>query len=148
MFRGHRLATLIRRTSESWIIDAFRGGERVASLIERTNKSVIIEESRGSAGSDFDQAHEGELAYSMVQVWFANDSRLAGPDRTILSSAKPPKGFHFLSEHQLNNCYFGPSKRGAFPGGCRAMVWVVILIQRTSESLIIEEFRGFKGRRF
>ena len=64
--RGQRVATLIRRTSESLITEAFRGGERVASLIERTNKSLIIEESRGSAGSDFDQAHEGELDYSMV----------------------------------------------------------------------------------
>ena len=38
--------------------------------------------------------------------------------------------------------------REHFRGGGRAMVWVVILIQRTSESLIIEEPRESKGSDF
>ena len=35
-------------------------GQRVAILIQRTSRSLIIEEFRGSAGSDFDTAHERE----------------------------------------------------------------------------------------
>ena len=37
--------------------------QREASLIQRTSESLIIEEFRGSVGSNFDRAQERELDY-------------------------------------------------------------------------------------
>ena len=53
---------LIQRTSESLIIEEFRG-QRVAILMQRASESFITEELRGSKGSDSDTAHERELDY-------------------------------------------------------------------------------------
>ncbi len=62
---SERVAMLIQHTSGSLIIEEFRG-QRVDILIQRTSGSLIIEKCRGSTGSDFNTAHEQELAYWMV----------------------------------------------------------------------------------
>ncbi len=103
------------------------GGQRVAILIQRTRESLIIEEFRGSKGSYFD-AQTDRVSKNLHRI----------------SSRKLPRE-QFLN---LLSDFGGPGKGEHFQEDCRAMVWVVILIQRTSESLIIEEFRWSKGSDF